>query len=212
MIPGGARLKLEAKVNLGNYESLGVQVEADCRTSEDVDELRAMLDAELAKFGRDDLEIGARIDAWRHRVIGGGPALEQSPSGIRETPAPPIAVPGMAEPVKVSKVSAKKDLHVPSSAAADPDPADEEPEPEPTDEELAAMAPEPVAKTPAPAKATPEKKAAAKPAGTPSGVNCEDCGAEVTKAELTTSRLFISKAICTACLKTRNAAVPGERV
>jgi predicted component of type VI protein secretion system len=203
MIPGGARLKLEAKINLGNYESLGVQVEADCRTPEDVDELRAMLDAELAKFGRDDPEIGARVDTWRHRVLGGDPL---APVGV---PGEPITVPGM-EPVKVTKVSgsnAKKVPHVPSPAVAEPEPEPiEDPDPEPTDEEIAAMAPEPAKAPPA----TPAAKA--KPTGTPSGVACVDCGAELSKKELTTSTLFVSQAVCTACLKARNKAAGEARV
>ncbi len=216
MIPGGARLKLEAKINLGNYESLGLQIEADCRTPEDVDALHAMLDAELAKFGRDDLEIGSRVDAWRHRVLGGGPLTS---TNVEAVPQAPIAVPGMAEPVKVSKVSgppaAEKVPHVPSPAPAAEPEVLEDPDPEPSDEDLAALAPEPtpvsspsIAKVDRPLPVeTPAKAAPA-----PSGMVCEDCGAPVSKKQATTSRLFLSRIACEDCVKKANEAQPGERL
>lgn len=214
MIPGGARLKLEAKINLGNYESLGLQVEADCRTPEDVDELHAMLDTELAKFGRDDLEIGSRVDAWRHRVLGGGPL---APAKAEAVPQPPIAVPGMAEPVKVTKVAApaEKEMHVPSPAPAAEPEVPEDPDPEPSDEDLAALAPEPTPVS-SPSIATADRplpvETPAKAAPAPSGMVCEDCGTPVSKKQATTSRLFLSRIACEDCVKKANEAQPGERL
>lgn len=71
--------------------------------------------------------------------------------------------------------------------------------------------PSPAEPAPAPVKAVP-KPAAKVPA--PSGeavAVCEECGAPVTDAQRRTSRLFVSRCLCSKCIDAVNAPQPGEQ-
>jgi outer membrane biosynthesis protein TonB len=178
MIPGGARLIVGGTINLGNYENLKVELEAQIRTESETDELIAAFAQVLAKFGREDLEIGARVDAWCNRVLGGGPPaaptpVEAPPAPVKETPAEPKPEQPPA-PDKSTKqqpsAPAKKDPHVPSSS----------------EKEKAA---------PGQNKPKKEETMAA------NGALCETCGKALTAAEEKTSRLFVSRNLCKACIQ-----------
>ena len=70
--------------------------------------------------------------------------------------------------------------------------------------------PSPAEPAPAPVKAVP-KPAAKVPA--PSGeavAVCEECGTPVTDAQRRTSRLFVSRCLCSKCIDAVNAPQPGE--
>lgn len=181
MIPGGALLRLEACVNLGNYESLRVSVEAQCRSMEETDELHAFLDAELGKFGRTDLEIGARVDAWRSRVLGTGP-IGSAPVEAAGTPAASTIAEKKVEPKKVPVTIPEGDTITiegktyqrKKAPAAAPPKAEATPKTEPK--------PAPKAKAPA------------------ASFVCDTCGGPVTASEEKTSRLFLSKTLCKGCV------------
>jgi hypothetical protein len=202
MIPGGAKLTLGATINLGNYENLKIEVEGDCRTVEDIDEVRAMLVAEIKKSGRDDPEMAGRCDAYCNRVFGGGPVEALKP--LAAAKAAETAPPTIAEPEKPARPLPAATVE-PIDPDADSVTIDGKVYPR---KKAAAAAPVKAEATPEPV-AAPEPKAAPKKAPTPaadSPFTCEDCGCGVTAGQQKASRLFISKTLCKECIQKRNRA------
>jgi hypothetical protein len=66
--PPASRISLSVTVSLGNFESLKIGVEGDAA---DRDQLRALLDGELAQYGRTNELAKTAIDSYRKRVLGG---------------------------------------------------------------------------------------------------------------------------------------------
>ena len=70
--------------------------------------------------------------------------------------------------------------------------------------------PSPAEPAPAPVKAVPKPPAKVPaPSGEAVAV-CEECGAPVTDAQRRTSRLFVSRCLCSKCIDAVNAPQPGD--
>lgn len=132
MIPAGSRLTIGGKINLGNYQSLCVQLEADVAAVEDAAGVIAAFDQVLAGLGRDDDDTRARVDAWRKNVLGAaGPEKEMHvPSPAAEPGNPPAktdarndapaVAPPKAEPVAEPTPKPKAKPKLAGATAANP--------------------------------------------------------------------------------------------
>lgn len=89
------KLTVGGTINLGNYESLRVEVSNDNADGSPEDQARlvAILDDFLAGLGRTDPVTAGQIDAWRRRVL----TREETPAPVPE-PETPAAPPAEAKP------------------------------------------------------------------------------------------------------------------
>lgn len=175
-------LTIGVTINLGNYESLRLEVSDEAETEQDAAELAACLDRILAGYGSGDTATRAAIDKYRARVLtryGAAPETTEDVIPdilIPETEPEPYSVtePIMptAEPPEPENLPVPEELETP----AEPEP---KPEPEPTP----AVIPE--------------------PAQDDSGnaFICEKCGAAVSKVQRDVSNLFMGKTLCKSCMK-----------
>jgi len=190
-LPYGATLTIGGTVNLGNYENLKVELTGSVRDQAEADGLIDAFGEVLGRMGRDDLEIGARVDAFRHRVLGGGPLAAAAPAAepvrmteIREpapAPAPTRASVPIAEPAPVTKPAETPATAPPKAVPKAAPKAEPKPEPKPDPK--------------------PAKKPAPTTSPTVAGEVCADCGGPVTGSERKTSMLFVSKVLCKKCIQ-----------
>ena len=212
-------LTIGVAINLGNYESLRLEVSDCVQTEGEAAELAAYLNRVLDGYGQNDAATRASIDKYRARV------LEKHEA---EIPAAPAADPldELFGPVPVSEGMEKKEEAVISEPApvvpvtgsvlpeADPAPAVPvtgsvlpEADPAPVVPVTGSALPE---ADPAPAvpvtgsepvpvtvaEVSPEKTMEA-----PVTYTCEKCGASVSKVQRDVSNLFMGKTLCKACMK-----------
>ena len=196
-------LTIGVAINLGNYESLRLEVSDCVQTEGEAAELAAYLNRVLDGYGQNDAATRASIDKYRARV------LEKHEA---ETPAAPAADPldELFGPVPVSEGMEKKEEAVISEPApAVPVTGSVLPEADPapvvpvTDSVLPEADPAPVVPVtgsePVPvtvAEVSPEKTMEA-----PVTYTCEKCGASVSKVQRDVSNLFMGKTLCKACMK-----------
>ena len=196
-------LTIGVAINLGNYESLRLEVSDCVQTEGEAAELAAYLNRVLDGYGQNDAATRASIDKYRARV------LEKHEA---EIPAAPAADPldELFGPVPVSEGMEKKEEAVISEPApvvpvtgsvlpeADPAPAvpvtgSALPEADPAPV-VPVTGSEPVPVTVA--EVSPEKTMEA-----PVTYTCEKCGASVSKVQRDVSNLFMGKTLCKACMK-----------
>lgn len=66
--PPASRISIYVVINLGGYESLKIGIDGE---AVDRDKLRAVLDDELAQYGRNNELAKTAIDSYRKRILGG---------------------------------------------------------------------------------------------------------------------------------------------
>ena len=180
-------LTIGVAINLGNYESLRLEVSDCVQTEGEAAELAAYLNRVLDGYGQNDAATRASIDKYRARV------LEKHEA---EIPAAPAADPldELFGPVPVSEGMEKKEEAVisePSPAVPVTGSALPEADPAPV---VPVTGSEPVPVTVA--EVSPEKTMEA-----PVTYTCEKCGASVSKVQRDVSNLFMGKTLCKACMK-----------
>lgn len=188
-------LTIGVVINVGNYESLRLEVSDCVQTEEEAAELAAYLNRVLDGYAQNDATTRASIDKYRTRV------LEKH---VPETPASPSPDPldELFGPVPdadgVMKQEGQKTPEL-VSAESEPVPVVETPKvPEPVSAE---PEPVPVAATPqAPEPVNTEEKPATA-AEEPVTYTCEKCGAVVSKVQRDVSNLFMGKTLCKVCMK-----------
>ena len=158
-------------INLGNYESLRLEVSDCVQTEWEADELAAYLNRVLDGYGQNDAATRASIDKYRARV------LEKHEA---EIPTAPAADPldELFGPIPASEVMGKKEETVisePSLVVPVFDP-----------EQVSVKV----------AEASPEKTME-----DPVTYTCENCGSSVSKVQRDVSNLFMGKTLCKACMK-----------
>jgi len=181
-------IKYAAAVNLGNYESLRVEVEG-----EDADTAKMALDQALASI-QGDADNPAVVDAiarYRKGVLGR--------SGL-QIPEPALA-PATPETPKPAKAP------MPEKPAPTPEPAPVNkydngmPDKSP-DDDL------PYQQTEKPAQAASQPKPTPAPSPKPADGDetCEKCGCAIPKAQGKLSRLFMNKTLCKKCMDQNGGA------
>jgi len=167
-------IKYAAAVNLGNYESLRVEVEG-----EGADTAKMALDQALASI-QGDAGNPAVVDAiarYRKGVLGRSGLLSEERAPTRDS------LPKKSEAEQGKAGVGKAD---PTAVARLEEPATT-PTPAPVTLDQVSPLPERIpAPTPAPAAGD--------------GV-CEACGCGVPKAQVKLSQLFMSKTLCKACIE-----------
>ena len=212
-------LTIGVAINLGNYESLRLEVSDCVQTEGEAAELAAYLNRVLDGYGQNDAATRASIDKYRARV------LEKHEAEISTAPAAD-PLDELFGPVPASEGMEKKEeagisepapvILVSVPVLPDPEPAPAVPVSKPVlpDPEPAPGVPvsKPVLPDPEPAPAVPVsdpepvpvKIAEASPEKTmedPVTYTCEKCGASVSKVQRDVSNLFMGKTLCKACMK-----------
>ncbi len=221
-------LTIGVAINIGNYESLRLEVSDCVQTEGDAAELAAYLNHVLDGYAQNDAATRASIDKYRTRVLekhapdmpassspdpldelfGPVPAFDgvvikeeqKTPEPVKTGEAPTVPEPVIKEPEPV-KIGETPQV---------PEPVIREPEPVKTGE--TPKVPEPVIREPEPVKIeeTPtvpepviaEKNTASnKPTEEPVTYTCEKCGAAVSKVQRDVSNLFMGKTLCKTCMK-----------
>ena len=183
-------LTIGVAINIGNYESLRLEVSDCVQTEGDAAELAAYLDHVLDGYAQNDAATRASIDKYRTRVL--------------EKHAPDMPVSSSPDPLD--------ELFGPVPAFDGVVIKEEQKTPEPVKTGETPTVPEPVIKEPEPVKIgeTPqvpepvivEKNTASnKPTEEPVTYTCEKCGATVSKVQRDVSNLFMGKTLCKTCMK-----------
>lgn len=183
-------LTIGVAINLGNYESLRLEVSDEVKDEVGAAELAAYLNRVLDGYGQTDATTRASIDKYRARVLEKHATEEPAASAVDPRdeffgPAPTLAgvvkktEPVVPKPVTVEPVLVKtEELNpVPEPIAVEPTLVETEEFP-----------------------AVPEQ-VAEKPAEEPITYSCEKCGAAVSKVQRDVSNLFMGKTLCKACMK-----------
>ena len=175
-------LTIGVAINLGNYESLRLEVSDEAGTEQEAAELAAYLDRILSGYGSGDAGTRAAIDKYRARVLARVPVFEEE-EPIENTPVMQMPEPE-PEPIRPTETQEQ----TPADTAAP------EPETPATIEEPVTIAP------PQPEPASPPQEI---PAQDESGNTfvCEKCGSAVSKVQRDVSNLFMGKTLCKSCMK-----------
>ena len=196
-------LTIGVAINLGNYESLRLEVSDCVQTEGEAAELAAYLNRVLDGYGQNDAATRASIDKYRARV------LEKHEAEISTAPAAD-PLDELFGPVPASEGMEKKEeagISEPAPVAPVSVPVLPDPEPAPVIPVSVPVLPDP---EPAPAvpvsdpEPVPVKIAEASPEKTmedPVTYTCEKCGASVSKVQRDVSNLFMGKTLCKACMK-----------
>ncbi|MDR0980499.1 MAG: hypothetical protein LBL85_01730 [Methanocalculaceae archaeon] len=188
-------LTIGVAINVGNYESLRLEVSDCVQTEEEAAELAAYLNCVLDGYAQNDATTRASIDKYRTRV------LERH---VPETPASPSPDPldELFGPVPMFDGTVKKqEQETPEPVKVEELPQVPEPviaESEPVKVGELPQVPEPVIAEPEPVKAEEKPVPAAEE---PVTYICEKCGAAVSKVQRDVSNLFMGKTLCKACMK-----------
>jgi len=176
-------VKYAAAVNLGNYESLRVEVEG-----EDSQIAKKALDQALAAI-QGDADNPAVVDAiarYRKGVLGRSGI--QDPEPAEPAPVPETPKPAKAPlPEKPAPTTEPAPVNKYDNGMPDKSPDDDLPYKGAEKPAQAASQPKP-APTPAPKPAEGEE-------------TCEKCGCAVPKAQGKLSRLFMNKTLCKKCME-----------
>ncbi|MDR3102194.1 MAG: hypothetical protein LBU24_03040 [Methanocalculaceae archaeon] len=172
-------LTIGVAINLGNYESLRLEVIDEAQSEKEAAELAAYLSRILDGYGQNDPATRASIGKYRTRVL--------EKYSVVETTAP--AADPLDErlgPVPVYGDSVKKKGKITSGSMRD--------DHSPSVPESTISTPEPIDPTPVKAEHTPSVPK-------PTVYICEKCGATVSKVQRDVSNLFMGKTLCKACMK-----------
>ncbi|MDV0442185.1 hypothetical protein [Methanorbis furvi] len=192
-------LTIGVAINLGNYESLRLEVSDVVQNEEEAAELAAYLNRVLDGYGQNDASTRASVDKYRARVLekyaeAESPVPAADPLDELFGPAPTADDITADEevPAPVTEI-----LFVEEECISEisPEPVITEqvfvPEPEPEPVKIEPVQPEPEQPLPA----------AEKTAEEPVVYTCEKCGATVSKVQRDVSNLFMGKTLCKACMK-----------
>lgn len=210
----GPRVAVGMTINLGNYESLRVDVqgaEFETRLSvlEEVDAVLATIQGRADKPTAEIIAQFRRGRLGRERLL---PAEPKAPKarGEKEPWIPKITkgeLPPDSEKIWVGKADPTAVVRF------------DEQRPPTTEEqakEAIARCVKPPAPAPDPAPSAPPKTEASAPAerpaapqpaaSAPDGEVCERCGAAVTKSQAKLSQLFMNKTLCKTCMDSNGGA------
>ncbi len=174
-------LTIGVAINLGNYESLRLEVSDEAGTEQEAAELAAYLDRILSGYGSGDAGTRAAIDKYRARVLARVPASEEE-EPIEDIPMMQMPEPE-PEPVWTAEIQEE-----PTDAVSP------EPEIPITIEEPVTIAPPQPEPVSLPQEVPPQDE----PGNT---FVCEKCGAAVSKVQRDVSNLFMGKTLCKSCMK-----------
>lgn len=189
-------------INLGNYESLRLEVSDTAETKSDADKLRSFLSDVLDGFGNNNATAKSAIEKYKEKILADG-NFEKSDEPMSEiNPEFTFDLPS-AEPVKDSETVYQNDFEK-EIAKTRPPLLDEilktepEPEKEPIKEETPLFTE--VDTAPAP---EPEPPKVSVPISKPSEgeYTCEKCGEKISKVQRDVSNLFMGKSLCKNCMK-----------
>ncbi|MDV0442813.1 hypothetical protein [Methanorbis rubei] len=189
-------LTIGVAINLGNYESLRLEVSDEVQSESDAAELAAYLNKVLDGYGQNDATTRASIDKYRTRVLEKYPAAEAtSPAAdpFDELFGPaPTCDDMVADEASVTEVFAVAEEFI-----------IEVPEVPPMPEPIFVPKPEPIKIEPVLTEPEPEVpvSTAEKTIDDPVVYTCEKCGATVSKVQRDVSNLFMGKTLCKACMK-----------
>ena len=215
-------LTIGVAINVGNYESLRLEVSDCVQTEEEAAELAAYLNRVLDGYAQNDATTRAAIDRYRSRVLEKyvpeeGPSSSDTLDEIYGTaqvsenisfsdpePSEPVSVPEVLTPV-VSEPGPVVVVDTPAvpapvssvdacRARVSPEPVSFEPDPVPAVET-------PSAPDPTPSESEPAAAVQAPKTSEPVTYTCEKCGAVVSKVQRDVSNLFMGKTLCKACMK-----------
>ncbi len=192
-------LTIGVAINLGNYESLRLEVSDEVHSDGDAAELAAYLNRILDGYGQNDPSTRASIDKYRARVLerhavinptvpaedsldelfGPSPSFDEVLPEEEETES--FAIPAAAQEEFISEILPASPI--PEPVTVEPVPEAVLPEPEPRQE---------------PPVYTAEKTTTTED---PVVYTCEKCGAAVSKVQRDVSNLFMGKTLCKACMK-----------
>ena len=165
------------KVNLGNYESLGLEVSGEVETADESMDLAGFMAGQLLGLDAEPVtaeaiqKLVSRTFGIRVEDLPKGPRKED-PSIYESKPRPAPSTPAAATLNQVSPLPERMPAPTPAAAPA----------------------------TPAPAPAAPAAKPVPAAPAKPAVATCSKCGAGVTESQKKMSQLFASKTLCKKCL------------
>ncbi|MCQ2356281.1 MAG: hypothetical protein MJ014_04605 [Methanocorpusculum sp.] len=181
-------LTIGVAINVGNYESLRLEVSDCVQTEEEAAELAAYLNRVLDGYAQNDATTRASIDKYRTRV------LEKHVPEAPASPSPDPLDELFGQVPDADGVMKQEEQKTPEPVTVAETPR----VPEPVSAEPESVASAATPKAPEPVK-TEEKPATA--AEGPVTYTCEKCGAVVSKVQRDVSNLFMGKTLCKACMK-----------
>ena len=205
-------LTIGVAINVGNYESLRLEVSDCVQTEEEAAELAAYLNRVLDGYAQNDATTRAAIDRYRSRVLekyvpeeepSSSDTLDEiygtaqvsedisfsDPEPSEPVSAPEVLTPVVSEPGPVVVVDTPA-VPAPVSSVDAPSVSDPVPAGEP-----------PPAPEPPPSESEPAAAVRAPKTAEPVTYACEKCGAVVSKVQRDVSNLFMGKTLCKACMK-----------
>ncbi|HJK84627.1 MAG TPA: hypothetical protein O0X13_02715 [Methanocorpusculum sp.] len=205
-------LTIGVAINVGNYESLRLEVSDCVQTEEEAAELAAYLNRVLDGYAQNDATTRAAIDRYRSRVlekyvpeeepsssdtldeIYGTAQVSEDISFSDPEPSEPVSAPEVLTPV----VSEPGPVVVVDTPAV-PAPVSSVDAPSVSDPVPAVETPS--APDPTPSESEPAAAVQAPKTSEPVTYTCEKCGAVVSKVQRDVSNLFMGKTLCKACMK-----------
>ena len=206
-------LTIGVAINVGNYESLRLEVSDCVQTEEEAAELAAYLNRVLDGYAQNDATTRAAIDRYRSRVLekyvpeeepsssdtldeiyGTAQVSEDISFSTEPEPSEPVSAPEVLTPV----VSEPGPVVVVDTPAV-PAPVSSVDAPSVSDPVPAVETPS--APDPTPSESEPAAAVQAPKTSEPVTYTCEKCGAVVSKVQRDVSNLFMGKTLCKACMK-----------
>lgn len=189
-------------INLGNYESLRLEVSDTAETKSDADELRSFLSDVLDGFGNNNATTKSAIEKYKEKILADGnfeksdePMPEINPEFTFDLPT--------EEPAKEAEPVYQNDFEMEISESRPPLldeilKTEPEPEKEPIKEEPPLFTEIETAPVP-----EPEPPKVSVPISKPSEgeYTCEKCGEKISKVQRDVSNLFMGKSLCKNCMK-----------
>ncbi|MDO5844092.1 MAG: hypothetical protein Q4Q53_02965 [Methanocorpusculum sp.] len=176
-------------VNLGNYESLRLEVSDTAETKSDADELRAFLSDVLDGFGNNNATAKSAIEKYKDKILSDSETEPEQEESFSE----------MIPPVFSEEE--------PEAETKKPEPEMFEPvlfaEPEKEEPLFTEIKPEPKTEPEQEQIREPEPSKVSVPISKPSEgeYTCEKCGAKISKVQRDVSNLFMGKSLCKNCMK-----------